>query len=97
MLELVSLTSTEAKRRVRSDSLGMRQPLSFATALLGDPKVSIDEPAIGLDLAGIRWRRDLLRGYANAGGTVLLSSHLLHEIEVVAIGRSSRGSQWRCN
>jgi ABC-2 type transport system ATP-binding protein len=85
MLELVSLTPTEAKRRVRNYSLGMRQRLGIATALLGDPKVLIlDEPANGLDPAGIRWMRDLLRGYANAGGTVLLSSHLLHEIEVIA-------------
>src|ERR671916_926136 len=85
MLELVSLTSSEAKRRVRNYSLGMRQRLGIATALLGDPRVLIlDEPANGLDPAGIRWMRDLLRGYANRGGTVLLSSHLLHEIEVIA-------------
>ena len=57
----------------------------IAHALLGDPEVLIlDEPANGLDPAGIRWMRDLLRGYADRGGTVLLSSHLLHEIEVVA-------------
>jgi ABC-2 type transport system ATP-binding protein len=63
----------------------MRQRLGIATALLGDPRVLIlDEPANGLDPAGIRWMRDLLRGYANKGGTVLLSSHLLHEIEVIA-------------
>ena len=85
MIELVSLTPTEAKRRVRNYSLGMRQRLGIATALLGDPKVLIlDEPANGLDPAGIRWMRDLLRGYADRGGTVLLSSHLLHEIEVIA-------------
>jgi ABC-2 type transport system ATP-binding protein len=85
MLELVSLTPTEAKRRVRNYSLGMRQRLGIATALLGDPRVLIlDEPANGLDPAGIRWMRDLLRGFANQGGTVLLSSHLLHEIEVIA-------------
>jgi len=85
MLELVSLTSEEAGRRVRNYSLGMRQRLGIATALLGDPSVLIlDEPANGLDPAGIRWMRDLLRGYADRGGTVLLSSHLLHEIEVVA-------------
>jgi ABC-2 type transport system ATP-binding protein len=85
MLELVSLTPTEAKRRVRHYSLGMRQRLGIATALLGDPRVLIlDEPANGLDPAGIRWMRDLLRGYADKGGTVLLSSHLLHEIEVIA-------------
>jgi ABC-2 type transport system ATP-binding protein len=85
MLELVSLTPEEAGRRVRNYSLGMRQRLGIATALLGDPDVLIlDEPANGLDPAGIRWMRDLLRGYADRGGTVLLSSHLLHEIEVIA-------------
>jgi len=85
MLELVSLTDAEAGRRVRNYSLGMRQRLGIATALIGDPEVLIlDEPANGLDPAGIRWMRDLLRGYADGGGTVLLSSHLLHEIEVIA-------------
>ena len=85
MLDRVSLTPAEAGRRVRNYSLGMRQRLGIATALLGDPEVLIlDEPANGLDPAGIRWMRDLLRGYADQGGTVLLSSHLLHEIEVIA-------------
>jgi ABC-2 type transport system ATP-binding protein len=85
MLELVSLTSDEAGRRLRDYSLGMRQRLGIAHALLGEPDVLIlDEPANGLDPAGIRWMRDLLRDYADRGGTVLLSSHLLHEIEVVA-------------
>ena len=85
MLEQVSLTPTEAERRVRSYSLGMRQRLGIATALIGEPSVLVlDEPANGLDPAGIRWMRDLLRSYADRGGTVLLSSHLLHEIEVVA-------------
>jgi ABC-2 type transport system ATP-binding protein len=85
MLARVSLTGKEADRRVRGYSLGMRQRLGIATALLGDPDVLIlDEPANGLDPAGIRWMRDLLREYADQGGTVLLSSHLLHEIEVVA-------------
>ena len=85
MLDLVSLTSHEADRRVRDYSLGMRQRLGIGAALLGDPDVLIlDEPANGLDPAGIRWMRDLLRGFADQGGTVLLSSHLLHEIEVVA-------------
>jgi ABC-2 type transport system ATP-binding protein len=85
MLERVSLTPTEASRRVRNYSLGMRQRLGIATALIGDPEVLIlDEPANGLDPAGIRWMRDLLREYADRGGTVLLSSHLLHEIEVIA-------------
>ena len=85
MLEVVSLTPAEASRRVGHYSLGMRQRLGIATALIGDPGVLIlDEPANGLDPAGIRWMRDLLRGYADRGGTVLLSSHLLHEIEVIA-------------
>ncbi len=85
MLDRVSLTQTEAGRRVRNYSLGMRQRLGIATALLGDPEVLIlDEPANGLDPAGIRWMRDLLRDFADQGGTVLLSSHLLHEIEVIA-------------
>ena len=85
MLDLVSLTPDEATRRVRHYSLGMRQRLGIATALIGDPEVLIlDEPANGLDPAGIRWMRDLLRDYADRGGTVLLSSHLLHEIEVIA-------------
>src|SRR3954468_2714441 len=85
MLDLVSLSEEESARRVRDYSLGMRQRLGIATALIGDPEVLVlDEPANGLDPAGIRWMRDLLRGYADQGGTVLLSSHLLHEIEVVA-------------
>jgi ABC-2 type transport system ATP-binding protein len=85
MLDLVSLSPEESGRRVRDYSLGMRQRLGIATALIGDPEVLVlDEPANGLDPAGIRWMRDLLRGFANRGGTVLLSSHLLHEIEVVA-------------
>ena len=85
MLETVSLTPTEAGRRVKNSSLGMRQRLGIATALIGDPEVLIlDEPANGLDPAGIRWMRDLLTGFAQKGGTVLLSSHLLHEIEVIA-------------
>ena len=85
MLDRVSLTPGESRRRVRNYSLGMRQRLGIATALIGDPDVLIlDEPANGLDPAGIRWMRDLLRGFADQGGTVLLSSHLLHEIEVIA-------------
>jgi ABC-2 type transport system ATP-binding protein len=85
MLELVGLTETEAKRRLRNYSLGMKQRLGIAHALLGDPSVLIlDEPANGLDPAGIRWMRDLLKGYADRGGTVLLSSHLLHEVELIA-------------
>lgn len=85
MLSLVGLTDVEAKRRVGNYSLGMRQRLGIAHALLGDPEVLIlDEPANGLDPAGIRWMRGLLRGFADRGGTVLLSSHLIHEIEVIA-------------
>ena len=85
MLRLVSLSPKEAKRRMRNYSLGMKQRLGLAHALLGDPSVLIlDEPANGLDPAGIRWMRDLLRGYAERGGTVLLSSHLLNEVELIA-------------
>ena len=85
MLELVSLTKQEAKRRLRNYSLGMRQRLGIAHALLGDPSVLIlDEPANGLDPAGIRWMRGLLKDYSERGGTVLLSSHLLHEVEQIA-------------
>ena len=85
MLEVVGLTERESNRRVRNYSLGMRQRLGLAHALLGDPQVLVlDEPANGLDPAGIRWMRGLLRGFADEGGTVLLSSHLLNEIERVA-------------
>jgi ABC-2 type transport system ATP-binding protein len=85
MLELVSLNETEAKRRLRNYSLGMKQRLGIAHALLGDPSVLIlDEPANGLDPAGIRWMRGLLKGYADRGGTVFLSSHLLNEVEQIA-------------
>src|SRR3954470_5456169 len=85
MLELVSLTRSEAKRRVRNYSLGMRQRLGIAHALLGAPTILIlDEPANGLDPAGIHWMRGLLKSYAERGGTVLLSSHLLHEVEMIA-------------
>ena len=85
MLNLVSLTPGEAKRRIRNYSLGMRQRLGIAHALLGDPKVLIlDEPANGLDPAGIHWMRSLLRTFAERGGTVLLSSHLLHEMQIIA-------------
>ena len=85
MLDLVSLSAAESKRRLRNYSLGMRQRLGIAHALLGDPEVLIlDEPANGLDPAGIRWMRGLLKGYADRGGTVLLSSHLLNEVELIA-------------
>ncbi|POH62669.1 ABC transporter [Cryobacterium zongtaii] len=85
VLELVGLTPAEGSARIRGYSLGMRQRLGLAGALLGDPQVLIlDEPANGLDPAGIRWMRGLLTSFAAAGGTVLLSSHLLLEVEAVA-------------
>lgn len=85
MLALVGLSEKEAKRRIRNYSLGMRQRLGIAHALLGDPKILIlDEPANGLDPAGIHWMRQLLKHYAQQGGTVLLSSHLLHEVQIIA-------------
>ena len=80
MLSLVEL-SAAAKRRVKGYSLGMRQRLGLAAALLGDPEVLIlDEPANGLDPAGIRWLRDLLRSLAAQGRTILVSSHVLAEV-----------------
>jgi ABC-2 type transport system ATP-binding protein len=81
VLESVGLADA-AGRRVRGYSLGMRQRLGIAAALLADPPVLMfDEPANGLDPEGIRWMRSLLRGHAARGGTVLLSSHLLGEVE----------------
>ena len=75
----------QARRRVRTYSLGMRQRLLLAQALLGDPEVLLlDEPANGLDPAGMRWLRDLLRRFAEDGRTVLVSSHVLAEVEQVA-------------
>jgi ABC-2 type transport system ATP-binding protein len=80
VLSLVEL-SASAKRRVKGYSLGMRQRLGLATALLGDPEVLVlDEPANGLDPAGIRWLRDLLRALAAEGRTILVSSHVLAEV-----------------
>ena len=85
MLNLVSLSPAESQRRLGNYSLGMKQRLGIAHALLGDPSVLVlDEPANGLDPAGIRWMRTLLKGYADRGGTVLLSSHLLNEVELIA-------------
>jgi ABC-2 type transport system ATP-binding protein len=85
MLDLVGLTPLEARRRVGDYSLGMRQRLGIGHALLGDPEVLVlDEPANGLDPGGIHWMRGLLRRFAERGGSVLLSSHLLHEVEVIA-------------
>ncbi|TDB81413.1 ABC transporter ATP-binding protein [Micromonospora sp. KC721] len=84
-LDLVGLNEAAAKRRVGAYSLGMRQRLGLALALLGNPQVLIlDEPANGLDPEGIFWMRGLLRDFADRGGTVLLSSHLLREVEAVA-------------
>jgi ABC-2 type transport system ATP-binding protein len=84
VLELVGLTPA-AKRKFKGYSLGMRQRLGIAAAMLGDPKVLIlDEPANGLDPEGIRWMRGLLRGLASEGRTVLVSSHLLSEMELLA-------------
>ncbi|MEU7870673.1 ATP-binding cassette domain-containing protein [Dactylosporangium sp. NPDC049140] len=84
VLELVGLT-TAAKRKFRGYSLGMKQRLGIAQALLGNPQVLVlDEPANGLDPEGIRWMRGLLQGLAQQGRTVLVSSHLLSEMEVLA-------------
>ncbi|GAB2453050.1 hypothetical protein GCM10007967_03960 [Xylanimonas ulmi] len=85
VLETVGLTEREAARRVGTYSLGMRQRLGLAVALLGEPEILVlDEPANGLDPAGIRWMRDLLARFAADGGTVLLSSHQLAEVQRVA-------------
>jgi ABC-2 type transport system ATP-binding protein len=80
VLDLVGLAGA-ADRRIGGFSLGMRQRLGLAAALLADPEVLIlDEPANGLDPEGVRWLRGLLRGFAAEGGTVLVSSHLLAEV-----------------
>jgi ABC-2 type transport system ATP-binding protein len=85
MMERVGLDPSAAKKRVGSYSLGMRQRLGIASAMIGEPQILIlDEPANGLDPEGIRWMRTLLREIADAGGTVLVSSHLLSEIQQVA-------------
>jgi ABC-2 type transport system ATP-binding protein len=84
VLEMVGLTDAGG-RKVRGYSLGMRQRLALATALLGDPKVLIlDEPANGLDPDGIRWQRGLFRHLASEGRTVLVSSHQLNEVQETA-------------
>ena len=84
LMEYVGLAGA-AQRRVGGYSLGMRQRLSLAAALLGNPRVLIlDEPANGLDPQGIRWLRDLLRHRADNGGTVLVSSHILSEVDQLA-------------
>jgi ABC-2 type transport system ATP-binding protein len=80
VLEMVELTGA-ADRRVKGYSLGMRQRLALAAALLGEPRILIlDEPANGLDPQGMRWLRDLLREQAAGGRAVLVSSHLLSEV-----------------
>lgn len=84
LLEVVGLADA-ADQRVGTYSLGMRQRLGIAQALVGAPQVLIlDEPANGLDPEGIAWMRSLLRDFADHGGTVLLSSHLLHEVQATA-------------
>jgi ABC-2 type transport system ATP-binding protein len=84
VLGLVHLTPA-AHRKFKGYSLGMRQRLGIAAALLGDPEVLIlDEPANGLDPEGIRWMRDLLKSLADQGRTVLVSSHLLSEMQILA-------------
>jgi ABC-2 type transport system ATP-binding protein len=83
-LALVGLTPA-AKRKFKGYSLGMRQRLGIAAAMLGDPRVLVlDEPANGLDPEGIRWMRDMLRSLAASGRTVLVSSHLLSEVQQLA-------------
>jgi len=99
LLGLVGLTEA-AGRRVGGFSLGMRQRLGLATALLGDPQVLIlDEPTNGLDPGGIAWLRSFLRGFAADGRTVLVSSHVLSEVQqsvddvvVIARGRMVHAS-----
>jgi ABC-2 type transport system ATP-binding protein len=92
VIEMVGL-ETVAHERVRGFSLGMGQRLGIAAALLGDPDVLLlDEPVNGLDPEGIRWMRELLRGLAEEGRTVLVSSHLMSEMEdtadhLVVLGR----------
>jgi ABC-2 type transport system ATP-binding protein len=84
VLGIVGLTPA-ANRKFKGYSLGMRQRLGIAAALLGDPDVLIlDEPANGLDPEGIRWMRGLLKALADEGRTVLVSSHLLSEMELLA-------------
>jgi ABC-2 type transport system ATP-binding protein len=92
VLELVELQD-RADRRVRTYSLGMRQRLGLAGALLGDPELLVlDEPANGLDPVGVHWLRGFLRSFAERGGSVLVSSHILAEVaqavdQVVIIDR----------
>ncbi|HEV7823704.1 MAG TPA: ABC transporter ATP-binding protein [Mycobacteriales bacterium] len=97
VLEMVGMTAA-ANRKVRGYSLGMKQRLGLAATMLGNPRVLLlDEPANGLDPEGIRWLRGFLRGLADQGRTVLVSSHLLAEVAqtaddvvIIAGGRSVR-------
>src|SRR5688500_1873889 len=97
VLSLVDLGAA-GRRRVKGYSMGMRQRLGLAAALLGDPKVLVlDEPANGLDPEGIRWLRGFLRHLSSEGKTILVSSHLLQEVEqtvdevvIIANGRLVR-------
>ena len=92
MLEQVGLAAA-GRKRVKEYSLGMRQRLALAAALLGEPRVLIlDEPTNGLDPEGVHWLRGFLRRFAADGGCVLVSSHLLAEVaqtvdDVVIIAR----------
>jgi ABC-2 type transport system ATP-binding protein len=92
LLEQVGLAGV-ARKKVGGFSLGMRQRLGIAAALLGDPPVLLlDEPVNGLDPEGVRWIRELLRSFAAEGRTVLVSSHLMSEVErtadrLVIVGR----------
>jgi ABC-2 type transport system ATP-binding protein len=84
VIELVGLQAA-AGRRAGGYSLGMAQRLGIAAALLGDPQVLVlDEPVNGLDPQGVRWLRDLLKGFAGQGRSVLVSSHLMNEMAVTA-------------
>ena len=84
VLEATGMT-TFASRRVGKFSLGMKQRLALSAALLGEPEVLVlDEPANGLDPAGVAWLRSFLRGFASDGGAVLISSHILAEVAEVA-------------
>lgn len=84
VLDDVRMTA-DADRRAGGYSLGMKQRIAIAAALLGHPQLLIlDEPSNGLDPAGMRWLRDRLRAFADAGGSVLLSSHLLSDVQGIA-------------
>lgn len=84
VIEQVGLDGA-SRRRIKTYSLGMRQRLGIAAALVGDPAVLLfDEPVNGLDLDGVRWVRSLFRGFADEGRTVLVSSHLMSEMQLIA-------------